>query len=161
MFYIIICCGVVSAEALRLFLRPLRCLCGASAVVSAASAVPLRLFLPPLRRLCGFMLELYFTSRSTSILHPVRSQFYVQFDLNFTSRSTSILRPIRSQFYVQFDLDLNFTSNSTSILDPIRRDMKLPLATVGFKSYCRRRKGKWRGPGEERRLHRRLSVHSH
>ena len=51
-----------------------------------------------------------FTSRSTSILRPIRSQFYVQFDLNFTSNSISILRPIRSQFYVQFDL--NFTSNS-------------------------------------------------
>ena len=82
-FYIIICRGVVSA-------------------------VPLRLFLRPLRRLCGFMLEFYFTSRSTSILRPIRSQFYVQFDLNCTSNSTSILRPIRPQFYVQFDL--NFTS---------------------------------------------------
>ena len=73
-FLIIICRGVVSAEALRLFLRPLR-------------------------RLCGFMLEFYFTSRSTSILRPIRSQFYVQFDLNFTSNSTSILRPIRPQFF--------------------------------------------------------------
>ena len=59
-----------------------------------------------------------FTSRSISILRPIRPQFYVQFDLNLTSNSTSILRPIRPQFYVQFDL--NFTSNSTSILRPIR-----------------------------------------
>ena len=51
-----------------------------------------------------------FTSRSSSILHPIRSQFYVQFDLNFTSNSTSIFHTIRPQFYVQFDL--NFTSNS-------------------------------------------------
>ena len=42
---------------------------------------------------------------TTSILRPIRSQFYIQFDLNFTSNSTSILRPIRSQFYNQFDLN--------------------------------------------------------
>ena len=58
------------------------------------------------------------TTTTTSILRPIRSQFYVQFDLSFTSNSTSILRPIRPQFYIQFDL--NFTSNSTSILCPIR-----------------------------------------
>ena len=55
-------------------------------------------------------IKLNFTSRSTTILRPIRSQFYVQFGLNPTSNSTSILRPIRSQFYVQFDL--NFTSRS-------------------------------------------------
>ena len=55
---------------------------------------------------------------TTSILRPIRSQFYVQFDLNYTSNSTSIIRPIRPQLYVQFNL--NFTSNSTSILRPIR-----------------------------------------
>ena len=36
---------------------------------------------------------------TTSILRPIRSQFYVQFDLNFTSNSTSIIRPIRPQLY--------------------------------------------------------------
>ena len=110
-FLIIICRRVVSAVPLWFFLQPLWCLCGASAVVSAASAVPLRLFLRLLRRLCDFMLEFCFTSRSISILRPIRPQFYVQ-------NSTSILRPIRSQFHVQFDL--NFTSNSISILHPIR-----------------------------------------
>ena len=55
---------------------------------------------------------------TTSILRPIRSQFYVQFDLNYTSNSISIIRPIRPQLYVQFNL--NFTSNSTSILRPIR-----------------------------------------
>ena len=30
-------------------------------------------------------------------------RFHVQIDLNFTSNSTSILRPIRPQFYVQFE----------------------------------------------------------
>ena len=83
-----------------------------------------------------------FTSNSTSILRPIRPQFYIQFDLNFTSNSTSILLPIRPQFYVKFGL--NFTSNSTSILRPDRSqwdtfflptvrswgDMKLRLATV-------------------------------
>ena len=70
---------------------------------------------------------------TTSILRPIRSQFYVQFDLNVTSNSISILRPIRPQFYVQststlrpirpqlyVQFDLNFTSNSISILRPIR-----------------------------------------
>ena len=55
---------------------------------------------------------------TTSILRPIRSQFYVQFDLNYTSNSTSIIRPIRSQLPVQFDL--NYTSNSTSIIPPYR-----------------------------------------
>ena len=59
-----------------------------------------------------------YTSNSTSILRPIRSQLYVQFDLNYTSNSISILRPIRSQFYIQFHL--NLTSNSTSILRPDR-----------------------------------------
>ena len=86
--------------------------------------------------------NLNFTSNSTSIIRPIRSQLYVQFDINFTSNSTSIIHPIRPQFYVQFDL--NFTSNSTSILRPIRSpwdtfflptgrswgDMKLPPATI-------------------------------
>ena len=109
--------SAASAVPLQLFLRPLQCLCGCFCGLCSASAVPLRLFLRPLRRLCGFMLEFYFTSSSTSILRPIRSQFYVPFALNFTSNSISILRPIRPQFYVQFDL--NFTSNSTSILRQI------------------------------------------
>ena len=70
-----------------------------------------------------------FTSRSTSILRPIRSQFYVQFDLNFTSNSTSILRPMRSQFYVKFD-----TNGATFFCRRYEAggDMKLPLATVFF-----------------------------
>ena len=97
-FYIIICRDVISAEALRLFLRPLRCLCG-------ASAVPLRLFLRPLRCLCGCFCSLCGVSAVVSAASAAPLRFYVgilfhvQIDLNFTSNSTSILRPIRSQFY--------------------------------------------------------------
>ena len=130
-FYIIICRGVVSAEALRLFLRPLRCLCGASAVVSAASAAPLRFYVGIL-----FHVQIDFnsTSRSTSILRPDRPQFYVQFDFNFTSNSISILRPIRPQFHVQFDL--NFTSNSTSILHPIRPQFYIQIGANGTRFFA-------------------------
>ena len=52
-------------------------------------------------------IDLYFTFRSTSILHPDRPQFFVQINLNFTSRSTSIFRPDRPEIYVQIDLNLS------------------------------------------------------
>ena len=88
------------------------------------------------RKIFHVQIDLNSTSRSTSILRPIRSQFYVQFDLNSTSNSTSILHPIRPQFHVQFDL--SFTSNSTSILRSIWPQFYVQIETNGTRFFCRR-----------------------
>ena len=81
-------------------------------------------------------LKYYFTiqilSNSTSILHPIRPQFYVQFDLNYTSNSISIIPPIRPQLYVQFDLNYTTVPCNNFFLPTVRSwgDMELPLATI-------------------------------
>ena len=63
-------------------------------------------------------IDLNFTSRSTTILHPDRPQLHVQIDLNFTSRSTAISHSDWPQFHLQ--IDLNFMSRSTSMSRPDR-----------------------------------------
>mgnify|MGYP004022898111 CR=1 FL=1 len=97
--------------------------------ISKKNSEILRPSLRPDRPQFYVQIDLNFTSRSTSILHPDRPLF--------TSRSTSILRSDRPQFYVRFTCKLYVRASIPKLTKKFTRGDFATNLFIGYKIYKR------------------------